>query len=138
MDPDQSTDASLTWFLGNMFLDRYYVIHDWEHGIKADNIMPRIGVYDKWDPNNKPWRPVDDDPVDPVDPINPPAPEEGGGAGTFWTIFLILFFLGLAAVLIKLYGRKCLEKIETMRNGGGTFQTGEYGIPGSDDPMMSY
>jgi len=31
MDPGQQKDVFNTWFLGNMFLDRYLVVHDIEN-----------------------------------------------------------------------------------------------------------
>lgn len=47
-DPGQSVDVFTTWFLGNMFMDRYVIVHDMEG---ADDIggqyKPRIGIYDK-------------------------------------------------------------------------------------------
>lgn len=46
-----------TWYLGNMFLDRYFVINDFETADQKKGIMPRIGVYDKWDPINDNWVP---------------------------------------------------------------------------------
>ena len=43
-----AVDVFATWFLGNMFMDRYLIIHNME---SADDIggkyRPRIGVYDK-------------------------------------------------------------------------------------------
>lgn len=45
-------DVYNTWFLGNMFLDRYFIVNDYENIFKSEsataNHMPRIGVYDKW------------------------------------------------------------------------------------------
>jgi len=29
-------------------MDRYFVMHEMEYAVKDQNIMPRIGVYDKW------------------------------------------------------------------------------------------
>ena len=97
-----------------MFLDRYFIINDFENADPEANIMPRIGIYDKWDPNNKIWRPTaDNDSGSGNDdksrdmPIDNPIDDEttSGGIGTFWTIFLILFFLGGAAALFKLFGK---------------------------------
>ena len=31
VNPGSSSDAALTWFLGNMFLDRYFIINDYEN-----------------------------------------------------------------------------------------------------------
>jgi len=48
VDPAQAIDTFSTWFLGNMFMDRYLVVHNMEG---ADDIggkyRPRIGIYDK-------------------------------------------------------------------------------------------
>jgi len=44
-----AADVFTTWYLGNMFMDRYVVVHDMEG---ADDIggeyLPRIGLYDKY------------------------------------------------------------------------------------------
>ena len=44
-----NADVFTTWFLGNMFMDRYVIVHDMEG---ADDIggqyKPRIGLYDKY------------------------------------------------------------------------------------------
>ena len=48
IDPAQAVDTFATWFLGNMFMDRYLIVHNMEG---ADDIggkyLPRIGIYDK-------------------------------------------------------------------------------------------
>jgi len=51
MDPDRNKQAATMWFLGNMFMDRYFIINDYE-GVVSSKIKPKIGVYDKWDPNH--------------------------------------------------------------------------------------
>ena len=49
VDPGMNADVFTTWFLGNMFMDRYVIVHDMEG---ADDIggqyKPRIGLYDKY------------------------------------------------------------------------------------------
>ena len=137
INPDQSQDAAMTWFLGNMFMDRYFIVNNYDRAIKRANIMPTIGIYDKWHPSNGNWRPEQIDPL----PVTPPSDNSGGasnipenkdkdidephdGSGTFWAIFLVLLFFGLIFVVIKFCGTSCWEKIDSVRNGGGaTFDT---------------
>jgi len=122
-----------------MFLDRYFVTLDFEAANESNGILPRVGVFDKWDPVNGAWTPDqnggndnvptnggNDGPAVPVKPVVPVAPEEdeSSGMGAFWAIFLILLFLGIGALLIKFFGKQCLEKIQEMRGGGGGFKTG--------------
>lgn len=45
---EYSGDVFNTWFLGNMFLDRYFVMHDMDWANEALQELPRIGLYDKW------------------------------------------------------------------------------------------
>lgn len=110
INPDQNTEAANTWFLGNMFMDQYFIINHWQvhvdHGMK-----PAIGIYDKWHPSNGNWMPSGDhtdsgggstDPITPPPEINP---ENEGGSGAFWPIFLVLFFIVLGAILFKLCGQ---------------------------------
>lgn len=40
MNPDKNRDAFDTWFLGNMFLDKYFVIHDFEKANVDSGIKP--------------------------------------------------------------------------------------------------
>ena len=54
MDPDQNQAVFSTWFLGNMFMDRYFVMHDMENAVKDQDLKPRIGIYDKWLPRTSP------------------------------------------------------------------------------------
>jgi len=53
-DPGQAVDVFNTWFLGNMFMDRYLIVHNMEG---ADDIggkyTPRIGIYDKHENYNQ-------------------------------------------------------------------------------------
>ena len=141
--PGKNPISVNTWFLGSMFMDRYFIVNDFEGVFKSSsptaNIMPRIGVYDKWHPDNRPHRPAGKDGENTANtggaadgskdrddgPIPNPLPTGGSdGIGAFWTIFLILFFFGGAGVLIKFFGKQCLEKVESYRAGQGTFQTG--------------
>jgi hypothetical protein len=46
VDPGQAVDTFTTWFLGNMFMDRYVIVHDME-GADVGSNKPRIGLYDK-------------------------------------------------------------------------------------------
>ena len=47
-DPRDQIDVFRTWFLGNMFLDKYFVINDMSQaGIPYSKDMPKIGIYDK-------------------------------------------------------------------------------------------
>ena len=59
-----------------------------------------IGIYDKWHQDNGNWMPPGWGGEEIL-----PNPDDVGGAGAFWTIFLILFFLTLAGIFFKLYGR---------------------------------
>ena len=110
-------------------MDRYFIVNDFENADRVQKIKPRIGIYDKWHHQPKDedgsggktdgtgGEGTKDDEKAPKDrddgPIIPPIPkDEGGGIGAFWTIFLILFFLAGAGVLVKLYGKQCLERIE--------------------------
>ena len=98
--------------------------------------MPKIGIFDKMHPDNRPARNIDSEnfddtipkeDVDPwltkddrisVEPVDPKKKdEEKGGIGAFWTIFLIFFFFGGAGLLLKVFGKQCLEKIESYRAG---------------------
>jgi len=46
------------------------------------------------------------DPVKPEDQDDLPEERtDGGGAGTFWAVFLIMFFLAGAAVFAKMFGK---------------------------------
>lgn len=48
VDPAQAIDTFATWFLGNMFMDRYMIIHNMEGaGDVGGRYKPRIGIYDK-------------------------------------------------------------------------------------------
>jgi len=48
VDPAQAIDTFGTWFLGNMVLDRYMIIHDMEGASDiGGKYRPRIGIYDK-------------------------------------------------------------------------------------------
>lgn len=48
VDPAQAIDTFSTWFLGNMFMDRYLIVHNMEGaGNVGGNYKPRIGIYDK-------------------------------------------------------------------------------------------
>lgn len=48
IDPEQAIDTFTTWFLGNMFMDKYLVVHNMEGaGTVGGKYMPRIGIYDK-------------------------------------------------------------------------------------------
>ena len=47
-DPDLNTDVFNTWFLGSMFMDRYFIMHDMESATFGTDQLPRIGIYDKW------------------------------------------------------------------------------------------
>ena len=41
INPDQNVDAALTWFLGNMFMDRYFIINNFENAdYKGKTAMP--------------------------------------------------------------------------------------------------
>ena len=56
------------------------------------------------------------DPVKPEDQDDLPEERtDGGGAGTFWAVFLIMFFLAGAAVFAKMFGKQCREKVNEMR-----------------------
>jgi len=47
-------------------------------------------------------------------------PTEDDGS-SFWTIFLIMFLLGVFGLLVKLFGKQCYEKYESVRGGSKTF-----------------
>jgi len=69
--------------------------------------------------------------VEPKD--NSDSDDNDGGIGAFWTIFLILLFFGGAGILIKLFGKQCLEKIEDYR-AGQTYANTEYDPYGISQP----
>lgn len=51
-DPGQAIDTFATWFLGNMFLDKYVIVHNMEGaGNIGSQYPPRIGIYDKNEDN---------------------------------------------------------------------------------------
>jgi len=91
-------------------MDRYFIINDWEDADQKKEIMPKIGIYDKWHPSNGNWKP-DRIPVDPKDsgtddtPIINPPEEEGSDSGAVWVVLLFLVLVAVGAVLIKVYGK---------------------------------
>lgn len=119
-----------------MFLDKYFVMHDWSdvsienYGKPTENTLPKIGIYDKWHPTNGNWMPPPSkepgyDPSRSGGGNDPLPADDEEGSGTFWTIFLILFFIAVGGILFKLYGKSCIDKF---RGGTGTFQSGDYVI----------
>ena len=143
INPGQSSEAALTWFLGNMFMDRYFITNNFESAIPA-GVRPLIGVYDKWHPENGNQRPEkiipgpadntkggsdsaagkEGNDVPEAQPGSKTIDNPHDGSGTFWAIFLTLFFFAVVFVIIKFYGAKCWERIEQARGGGaGTFDT---------------
>jgi len=57
INPDQNKDAANTWFLGNMFMDRYFIINDYELHTSSKTGTAKLGIYDKWHPINGNWKP---------------------------------------------------------------------------------
>lgn len=52
VDPGEAMDAFSTWFLGNMFMDRYMIIHNMEGANDiGGRYYPRIGILDKYAEN---------------------------------------------------------------------------------------
>ena len=44
-----AVDVFTSWFLGNMFMDRYLFVHNMEGADDVDGkFKPRIGLYDKY------------------------------------------------------------------------------------------
>jgi len=112
-----------------MFLDKYFIINDFEKANFGSDIKPIIGIYDKWHPNNGSWKPewaksatsgvkVDtsrdyypDEVLDQDKAKDTPKPNEDDGSISFWVIFLVLFLIGLVGVAFRVWGNKCYEKV---------------------------
>ena len=81
LDAGQRVDAFDAWFLGNMFLNRYFIINDAEGSSSTSDPKryPLVGIYDKVNPQV----PKDNDfkpPDMPVDPMNPKDGKDGQGS----------------------------------------------------------
>jgi len=88
-----------------MFLDRYFVVHDTENINQTDDIpkriMPRIGIYDKINPQvgkTNPHMPDEED----IDPVNPGS--VGGGLGAGWVILILVLIAGALGAVYKFFG----------------------------------
>ena len=112
-DPGSQKDVLANWFLGNMFLDLFVVVHDME-GAKVGGAKPKIGLYDKLDPHVAP----NIIPPGPHGPDGPDGPTGTGGVEA-WVVVLIILAVIILAVLIKLFGKQCLNKA---RGRANTFQ----------------
>ena len=104
-DPGQRSDVFNAWFLGNMFLDNYFVVHDVENVKVSDDIkvrrFPRIGIYDKKNPQAAKAVDKDDKVIIPTDPSDDTKtggdsklPTDEGGLGAGWVIFILLLIFG--------------------------------------------
>ena len=60
VNPDNNEEAKNTWFLGNMFMDKYFIINNYERVYKSasNNVSPIISIYDKTNPKFTIWTPV--------------------------------------------------------------------------------
>ena len=48
-NPGENVEAATHWFLGNMFMDRYFVANDWNVTDPFNKeIYPKVGIYDKF------------------------------------------------------------------------------------------
>lgn len=106
-DAGQQKEVFNTWFLGNMFLDNYFVVHDVENVRETDDmslrVLPRIGIYDKKNP--KVWTPFGPDVKPKPQPVGPTDPTgESGGMGAGWVIFILLLILGAIGGVYKFFG----------------------------------
>lgn len=116
-DPGAEPDVWTTFFLGNMFLDQFLVVHDME-GAKIGGAMPKVGIYDKLNPHIAPdLTPVDPKPDPDPKPDDPKIPDYTGPS--FWTILLIVIILAAVIGFIFFLRKDCLN-----RGGDSTFQTG--------------
>ena len=114
----QRVDAFDAWFLGNMFLNRYYVINDSEGSSKvlSPPRYPLVGIYDKVNPQvpkdsdvKPPPMPENLDPFKPKDGSKDKtggsstdtktgdktdADTDSGGMGAGWVILILLLIFG--------------------------------------------
>ena len=76
VNPDNNEEAKNTWFLGNMFMDKYFIINNYERVYKSasNNVSPIIGVYDKTNPKFANWTPVPGEYPDGPEPDPRPQP----------------------------------------------------------------